>query len=72
MEQLDLDKLREARKSKGLSLKMAAKMIGKDAATICRYEIGQTAMTVNTLFWILQLYGISINDIVMVAGKASI
>lgn len=66
MEQLNLGWLRQARRKKKMTTEAVAKAIGKDRSTVWRYETGQTAMTVNILFRLLQLYGISIKDVVMV------
>ena len=69
MEQLNLGWLRQARRKKKLTTEAVAEAIGKDRSTIWRYETAQTAMTVDILFKLLQLYDISIMDVVMVEGS---
>ena len=66
MEQLNLNWLRQARKEKRFTMKMAADILGKDRSTMWRYENGQTPLMVDDLFTLLNAYGKSIRDVVMV------
>jgi len=69
MEQLNLNWLRKARRNKRLTLNAVAAAIGKSRSTIWRYEAGEIPLTVDILFQILDLYGLSITDVVMIIRK---
>ena len=43
-------------------------MVGKDRTTIWRYENGVTPMTVDMLFRLLDIYQLSITDVVVREG----
>ena len=45
-----------------------AEMVGKDRTTIWRYECGITPMTVEMLFKLLDIYRLSIVDVVVKEG----
>lgn len=69
MERLNLHWLKEARRSKHLKLENVGTMINKDRSTMWRYEAGKIAMTIDILFQLLDIYEISIVDVVMVTKR---
>ena len=72
MEKINLNWLRNARREKHLTLKSVAELIGKDRSTMWRYEAGEIPITVDVFFQLLQIYGISITDVIMCTeGNAS-
>ena len=68
MESINLNWLRRARRDKHLTVDRVAKMVGKDRTTIWRYENGVTPMTVDMLFRLLDIYQLSIMDVVVKEG----
>ena len=64
MESLNMSWLRQARRNRRLTLAEAAKSIGKDRTTMWRYENSETPMTVDTLLYLLELYGVSVVDVI--------
>ena len=68
MQSLNLNWLRRARRHRRLSVARVAELVGKDRTTIWRYESGQTPMTVDVLFQLLNIYGASIVDVVEKGG----
>lgn len=65
MEGLNMNWLRRARRQKHLSIDRVAEMVGKDRTTVWRYENGVTPITVEMLFKLLEIYGLSILDVVI-------
>lgn len=63
MEKINLSWLRRARRNKHMTMGQAAKAIGKDRSTFWRYENGVVPMSVDTLFDLLAIYGVSILDV---------
>ncbi len=68
MESINLNWLRRARRDKHLTVDRVAEMVGKDRTTIWRYENGVTTMTVDMLFKLLDIYQLSIMDVVVMEG----
>ena len=68
MEGLNMNWLRRARRQKHLSIDRVAEMVGKDRTTVWRYENGVTPITVEMLFKLLEIYGLSILDVVIKEG----
>lgn len=69
METLSLSLLRRARRKRHLTIKRVAEHVGKNKATVWRYEDGTTTMSVEMLFKLLHLYGVSITDVVIKEGE---
>ncbi len=65
MESVNLNWLRRARRQKHLTVDRVAEMVGKDRTTVWRYENGVTPMTVDMLFKLLDIYQLSIMDVVV-------
>ena len=65
MESVNLNWLRRARRQKQLTVDRVAEMVGKDRTTVWRYENGVTPMTVDMLFKLLDIYQLSIMDVVV-------
>lgn len=65
MEGINLNWLRRARRQKHLTVDRVAEMVGKDRTTVWRYENGVTSMTVDMLFKLLDIYQLSIMDVVV-------
>lgn len=63
MESVNLNWLRRARRQRHLTFDRVAELVGKDRTTIWRYEAGRTPMTVEMLFRLLDIYQISILDV---------
>ena len=55
--------LRDARKTKGLSLSQVGELVDKHKATIMRYEQGQSRVDMDTLTALCNVYGITLNDL---------
>ena len=68
MESVNLNWLRRARRQRHLTVDHVAEMVGKDRTTIWRYECGITPMTVEMLFKLLDIYRLSIVDVVVKEG----
>lgn len=68
MEGVNMNWLRRARRQKHLSIDRVAEMVGKDRTTVWRYENGVTPITVEMLFKLLDIYGLSILDVVIKEG----
>jgi len=68
MESINLNWLRRARRERHLTVDRVAGMVGKDKTTIWRYENGITSMTVDMLFRLLDIYHLSISDVVVREG----
>ncbi|MBQ7554340.1 MAG: helix-turn-helix transcriptional regulator [Bacteroidaceae bacterium] len=68
MESINLNWLRRARRDKHLTVDRVAEMVGKDRTTIWRYENGITPMSVEMLFKLLDIYRLSIVDVVVKEG----
>lgn len=71
MESVNLNWLRRARRQKHLTVDRVAELVGKDRTTIWRYENGITPMTVEILFKLLDIYQLSIVDVVTKDGDGS-
>lgn len=71
METLSLSLLRRARRNRHLTIERVAELVGKNKATVWRYENGTTPMTVEMLFMLLAVYRISIKDVVVKEGGRS-
>lgn len=69
IEKLNLNWLKKARRDKHLTLKNVGNMIGKDRSTMWRYEEGEIPLTVDVLFKLLDIYTISIKDVVMITER---
>lgn len=65
MESVNLNWLRRARRQKHLTVDRVAELVGKDRTTIWRYECGITPMSVDMLFKLLDIYQLSIMDVVV-------
>lgn len=68
MENVNVNWLRRARRQRHLTVDRVAEMVGKDRTTIWRYENGVTPMTVDMLFRLLDIYQLSIMDVVVKEG----
>ena len=68
MEGVNMNWLRRARRQKHLSIDRVAEMVGKDRTTVWRYENGVTPITVEMPFKLLDIYGLSILDVVIKEG----
>jgi len=64
MRKLNLSWLRKARRDRHLTLMQAARSIGKDRSTMWRYESGEIPLTVDTLLCLLDVYGVSLSDVI--------
>lgn len=64
MKKLNLSWLRKARRDKHMTLMQAARSIGKDRSTIWRYESGEIPLTVDTLLRLLDVYGVSLSEVI--------
>lgn len=68
MESVNLNWLRLARRQRHLSIDRVAEMVGKDRTTVWRYENGISPMNVDMLFRLLDIYRLSIMDVVVKEG----
>ena len=68
MESINLNWLRRARRDKHLTVDRVAEMVGRDRSTIWRYENGITPITVDMLFKLLDIYQLSIMDLLVKKG----
>jgi len=68
MESINLNWLRQARRQRHLTVDHVAELVGKDRTTIWRYENGITPMTIEMLFQLLNIYKLSIKDVVVKDG----
>ena len=68
MESINLNWLRRARRERHLTVDRVAELVGKDRTTIWRYENGITQLTVEMLFKLLDIYHLSILDVVVMEG----
>lgn len=64
MKKLNLSWLRKARRDGHLTLMQAAHSIGKDRSTMWRYESGEIPLTIDTLLRLLDVYGVSLSDVI--------
>lgn len=64
MEQINLSWIRKARRTAGLTLAQVAEAIGRDRSSVWRYENGKMVMPTDVLFKLLNLYKVSIKDVV--------
>ena len=65
MESINLNWLRRARRQRHLTIDRVAELVGKDRTTIWRYENGITPLTVEMLFQLLDIYQLSILDVLV-------
>lgn len=68
MECINLNWLRRARRQRHLTVEKVAELVGKDRTTIWRYENGSIPITVEMLFKLLDIYNLSIVDVVVKDG----
>lgn len=68
MESINLNWLRQARRQRHLTVDRVAELVGKDRTTIWRYENGITPMTIEMLFQLLNIYKLSITEVVVKEG----
>ena len=68
MESINLNWLRQARRKRHLTVDRVAEMVGKDRTTLWRYENGSTPLTVDMLFRLLDIYQLSILDLLVNEG----
>ena len=68
MERINWNWLRQARRQRHFTVDRVAEMVGKDRTTIWRYENGITPITVDMLFKLLDIYKMSIMDVVVKEG----
>lgn len=69
MESINLEWLRQARRKKHLHLAQVAKLLGKNKATVWRWENGKSQISMKNLFKLANLYGIEINDVMEVINE---
>ncbi|MEV1130713.1 helix-turn-helix domain-containing protein [Agromyces sp. NPDC049794] len=62
-------RLREARKSRGMSLRSVAQSLGVSASLVSQVETGKTQPSVSTLYALVNHLGISLDDVMGVAVK---
>ncbi|MBQ4213165.1 MAG: helix-turn-helix transcriptional regulator [Selenomonas sp.] len=68
MESINLNWLRQARRKRHLTVDHVAEMVGKDRTTLWRYENGSIPLTVDMLFRLLDIYQLSILDLLVNEG----
>jgi len=66
LETINLEWLRQARRKKHLNLLQVAKYLGKNKATIWRWENGKSSISMKNLFKLAALYEVSVNDLLEV------
>lgn len=66
METINLQWLRQARRKKHLNLAQVAKYLGKNKATVWRWENGRSQISMNNLFKLANLYGIEVSSLLEV------
>ncbi len=66
METINLEWLRQARRKKHLNLLQVAKYLGKNKATVWRWENGKSSISMKNLFKLAALYEVSVNDLLEV------
>ncbi|WP_448004309.1 helix-turn-helix domain-containing protein [Agromyces bauzanensis] len=62
-------RLREARKSRGMSLRSVAQSLGVSASLVSQVETGKTQPSVSTLYALVNHLGISLDDVLGVAPR---
>ncbi|MCR5175476.1 MAG: helix-turn-helix domain-containing protein [Anaerovibrio sp.] len=65
MESINLNWLRRARRQRHLTIDRVAELVGRDRTTLWRYESGSTPLTVDMLFRLLDIYQLSILDVLV-------
>ena len=65
MESINLNWLRRARRQRHLTVDRVAELVGRDRTTIWRLENGSTPLTVDMLFRLLDIYQLSILDVLV-------
>ena len=68
MESINLNWLRQARLQRNLTVDHVVELVGKVRTTIWRYENGITPLTVEMLFQLLDIYQLSIMDVLVKEG----
>lgn len=63
MERLNLTLLKQARRSRGLSIDKVSSLIGKNRTMLWRYETGKSDIPVKVLLKILNTYKLSVMDV---------
>ncbi len=63
MERLNLTLLKQARRSRGLSIDKVSSLIGKNRTMLWRYETGKSDIPVKVLLKILSTYKLSVMDV---------
>lgn len=63
LERLNLTLLKQARRSRGLSIDKVSSLIGKNRTMLWRYETGKSDIPVKVLLKILNTYKISVMDV---------
>lgn len=69
METINLQWLRQARRKKHLNMAQVAKHLGKNKATIWRWENGKSQISMNNLCKLAHLYGIEVSSVMEVVGE---
>lgn len=67
MESINLEWLRQARRKKHLHLAQVAKLLGKNKATVWRWENGKSQISMKNLFKLTNLYGIEVCSLLEVS-----
>ena len=63
LERLNLTLLKQARRSRGLSIDKVSSLIGKNRTMLWRYETGKSDIPVKVLLKILSTYKLSVMDV---------
>lgn len=63
LERLNLTLLKQARRSRGLSIDKVSSLIGKNRTMLWRYETGKSDIPVKVLLKILSIYKLSVMDV---------
>ena len=69
LETINLQWLRQARRKKHLNMAQVAKHLGKNKATIWRWENGKSQISMNNLCKLAHLYGIEVSSVMEVVGE---
>ena len=68
MESVNLNWLRRARRQRRLTYSRVAELVGKNQSMIWRYENGLSPLTVDMLFKLLDVYKVSIMEVLVKEG----
>ena len=66
METINLEWLRQARRKKHLNLLQVAKYLGKNKATVWRWENGKSQISMKNLFKLANLYDVEVSSLLEV------